>query len=292
MNYENFVSDLVKTNSARSNVNKNLLNNSILYLEQYRNNQSNRLKKILNIFIESTTNKFGSIDNIKEDRCLAIESQRDIDMINKLVDLKTFAIIPVFIKDDDSISHFYTMGMWYYWGLPEIVFTFDTPIKENAEFINVVTNILHDKIFAMYRNRIISSDINTINRINFEAEPEILNIELENFDIDFKMTRIDSNRYMDIQAVFMMWFYMYYMNAELDENKQPCLYPVYQINIGESEYSQKCKILIEKILSSIDKMQKNNDTESDKSESDLSDLSDILEDFDKLHISQRESDVN
>lgn len=275
---------------SNSQIDSNLLNNSIQYLIEYRKLQAKKLQMRLSVFTKVVMDKFGSINKIKQDGCAPIESQRDIDMINKLISLETFATIPVFTSDGTAITHFYTIGLWYYWGIPEIVFKFDTPIRENAEFINVVINIIHDKLFAVYRDRIVSNKRSDINRINFESEPETLVLNLENFGIDFKMNRVDNNQYMDIKAMFMLWFYMYYMDAIVNEKKEPCLYPVYQINIDSAQYSKTCKLIIDKLLSSavaklnIDQhseTQESSESESD-SESEDSRLS-TIDEVDEQH---------
>lgn len=231
-------------------VDSNLLNNSNQYLIKYRNLQAKKLQMRLNVFTKVAIDKFGAINKIKQDHCAPIESQRDIDVIDKLISLETFATIPVFTNDGSAITHFYTIGLWYYWGVPEIVFKFETPLKENTEFINVVISIIHDKLFAMYSNRIVNQKSSEINRLNFSSEPEKIVLKLENFGVDFKMKRVDNNQYMDIKAMFMLWFYMYYMDAILNEKNEPCLYPVYQINIDNAEYSKTCKIIIDKLLNS------------------------------------------
>ena len=226
----------------------NLVHNSITYLQTYRNNQAKKLKIRLDVLTKDIIDKYGSINNITSDSCLAIESQKDIDTINKLIELETFVIVPNYTDDNEYITHFYTIGMWYYWGIPEMVFKFDSPIKENAEFISLIVNLIHDKVFAMYRSKLITSDITNINRINYDLEPENIIIELDKFGIDFLMKRVVNNEYMDIKALYMLWFYMYYMDAKIDENNQPCLNPVYIINIGNAEFPQKCKIITDKIL--------------------------------------------
>ncbi len=236
------------TKASKPSIDSNLLNNSIKYLMEYRKLQAKKLQIRLKIFTKVAIDKFGSVDKIKQDHSAPIESQRDIDVINKLIGLETFATIPVFTDDGTAITHFYTIGLWYYWGIPEIVFRFDTPLKENTEFISVIVNIIHDRLFAMYSNRIVTQKPADINRINFETEPEKIVLELENFGVDFKMTRVDNNQYMDIKAMFMLWFYMYYMDAINNEKDEPCLYPVYQINIDNAEYSKTCKIIFDKLL--------------------------------------------
>ena len=97
----------------------------------------------------------------------------------------------------------------------------------------------------MYRSKLITDDLTTINRINFDLEPQKIIISLEKFDIDFVMHRVENNEYMEINALYMLWFYMYYMDSIKDDKAQ--LYPVYVIDIGNAEFPQTCKIIMDKL---------------------------------------------
>jgi len=253
-----------------TNTNLDLLNNSIDYLKDYRKLQARRLKIRLDIFTKVVIDKFGSIDKVKCNGCEAIESQRDIDIINKIIELESFITIPVYTSDAKAITHFYTIGLWYYWGIPEIVLEFNLPITDNTEFANVILNIIHDKLFSMHREKIIINNTGRyvdINRIDFSEEPKKIKLMLDKFDVNFKMIRIDGNQYMDIRAYFMMWFYMYYMNATKNEKDEPQLYPVYKINIDRNEYTQVSKKIMDKLLfSTIEKLRNDKVASDEKNE--------------------------
>jgi hypothetical protein len=272
-----------------------LLKNSMIELQEYRNEQAKKLKTRFDIFLKSTIDKYGSIDKIKNIESAPIDSQRDIDIINKMIELKIFITIPVLQEDKnktEGISHFYTLGLWYYWGLPEIVIKFDKPIQQNAEFINIIVNIIHDKLYYMYKDKILINSqhsngidfIQDINRIDFNEGPKEITIELEEFDVYFRMRRIEENQYMDIKTYYMLWFYMYYMDAILDKKNLPKLYPVYQIKLTEEKYIGLSKKIMNKLLEvtlnqmSVSDYVSNNDT-NDTDSSDTDSITSIDDDL-------------
>ena len=73
------------------------------------------------------------------------------------------------------------------------------------------------------------------------------------------MNQVGTDQYMEMRAMYMMWFYMYYMDAPKDQNNNPSLYPVYIIEIDRTEYTDICKKIMNKLLfSAIDNIK--NDT--------------------------------
>lgn len=227
-----------------------LLKNSTSHLEDYRTVQASLLRRRLEVFVNSAISKYGSVDNIKQDGSSPVESNRDIDMINRLADLKTYVTIPVFTESGREISHIYTIGMWYYWGLPEIVIRFTRPLKidKNSDFAIIIVNIIHDALFDIYRERIVNSEGSMINRLNFRDEKEKITIDLNAFNLNFVMKRVTEDDYIDIKSMFMLWFYMYYMDAETDEKGEPRLYPVYSIDIDSNRYPDICKSVIDTLV--------------------------------------------
>lgn len=227
---------------------ENLLNGSNKQLTEYRNIQSKKLQLRLNIFTKAVKDKFGNFENIKERLSGPVESEKDIELVSRIINLKTFAIIPVFANDTD-ISHCYTIGMWYYWGLPEIVLNFDKPLTKNIEFINIIVNIIHDKLFMLLQDKINKNETD-INRIDYELEDKEIELKIDSFDLQFNLKRVDDD-YMGIKALFLMWFYMYYMDAIVNNNGEPKLYPVYQISIDNDYYDEVCKKIIDKLKNRI-----------------------------------------
>jgi len=227
---------------------ESILHDSMNYLESYRKIQSAQLALRLKIFKQSAIAKYGSIDNIKNEGGAPIESKIDIDIIERMINLQTFITIPVYSSTNKNVTHCYTLGLWYYWGLPELVITFEKPIH-NIEFINVFTNIIHDELFFMFKNRIVNKSDKIINRIDYHSERESLNIVLDKFDLEFELKRIKQNDYMDIRVSYMMWFHMYYMDAIMDNKKQPKLYPVYRLSINEANYRSACEKIVTILIS-------------------------------------------
>jgi hypothetical protein len=53
---------------------------------------------------------------------------------------------------------------------------------------------------------------------------------------------------MDIHAGYMMWFYMYYMEASLDNEGGPDMYPIYKMEMDKIEFTSVCKVIISKLI--------------------------------------------
>ena len=230
-------------------------------LIEYRNAQAQELKLRLDIFLKSTISKYNSLDMIKEASFLPINSEKDVMIINKLIELKTFITIPVYVTNKcDTITHFYTIGLWYYWGLPELIIKFNEPVNQNVEIVNIIINIIHDKLFTLYKDRLLSQGPGTIpgkkiNLIDFNLEPAEYLLDLEKFDVKIKLNKMDDTDIMDFNTLIMLWFYTYYMDGQFDQNNEPKLYPTYTITYTETEYKLVAKKIIDKILdSAMDRM--------------------------------------
>lgn len=268
-------------NTNNANCDESILHNSMNYLEQYRKEQASKLAMRLNIFKQAAISKYGSIDKIKDEGGSPIESQVDIDIIENLINLQTFVTIPVYADTINGkvVTQCYTLGLWYYWGLPELVISFETPINGNIEFINLITNVIHDELFFMFKNKIIKANKSTSNDIyRIDYKPDTINLILSKFDIEFKLKRVHKDDYMSIRAMYMMWFYMYYMDALKNKKNKPKLYPMYKITMNEANYRDVCKkvvdVLVAKTMSA--NSTNNNDSEcistySDSIESEESD---------------------
>lgn len=261
-----------KTNIIDLDDEPNILHGSVKYLEDFRSLQSKQLKKRLDIFTKMAIDRYGSIENIKSDRGFPIESKYDITLLEELIKLETFVTIPYCENNNKTeISFFYTIGLWYYWGLPEIIILFDEPISKDMEFINVIINMIHDEIFFMYRDRIVNNTTNTIDRIDFDKEPNNITLTFDKFDVDFKLKKLQSEKYMKHKTPYMMWFYMYYMDAICDENQQPKLYPVYYLKLNKANFGQLCNKITDKLIENMMVMKKSNDSD-DTDTSSVSDL--------------------
>jgi hypothetical protein len=282
-----------------------LLKGSMNFLSEYRDKQSKDLARRLDFFVQSATKKYGSVQNIKKTGNEPVETEEDIKLIKQIINLKTFATIPFFSQDGKSITQIYTVGMWYYWGLPELVIKFEKPIGVNSgiEYVGILINIIHDTLFDMFKNKIIK-DINNddkdnksssdktigdktsgdktscektnddmINRIDFGSKNKSIYVNLENFDMSFKLCHVDESDYMDLKAYIMLWFYMYYMTADIDEHGTPKMYPVYRIDIKQKKYSVICEN-IAKVLMITRKIDKSESTSADNSNDSQNDSND------------------
>lgn len=241
-------------------------------LINYRNFQSKILDNTLKAYYERTMKKYGSFDNIVKTGFEPLESKLDYNVIKRLIDNKNFVIVPVF--KDNKILSVYTIGLWYYWGIPEIILSFDKEIKSELSFIHVFINILYDNLFSHYKDRIISD--NNINRLDYSKEDETVCLELEEYNLNIEFNNIKDNGYIDLKADLMLWFYMYYMKADIDEDKCPKMYPVYQLKLNENNFNQIMKKIEDQIVDI-------------SSESELSSLSSLSDDFEKLDINDNES---
>lgn len=278
-------------NSTNTINNETILKNSMTYLEQYRKIQAQQLNIRLNVFKQAVISKYGSIDKMQNENGSPIESQLDIDIIERLIELRTFTTLPVYATTNpNTVTHCYTLGLWYYWGLPELVITFETPISDNIEFVNIITNIIHDELFFMFKNKIVKRDItDKINRNDYKQDT--INIVLDKFDLEFKLKKIHQENYLDAKVPYMMWFYMYYMDAIKDKKNEPKLYPMYKLSLNEANYRGVCKkvidILIAKSLSSTNTI--NTVSDQDSSDSTDSDRSiECVNDIAKMSLNDTE----
>lgn len=272
--------------------NESLLRNSVSHLEAYRKKQAEKLKMRLNVLKQAAIKKHGSIDNIKTNEGTEpIESKNDVNIIERLINLETFVTIPVFARNShvynkcdnsstnkcDVLTHVYTLGMWYYWGLPEIVIRFDKPVIDYHDVANILINLIHDELFFKFKNIIVNESDELIH-IDYESVSKNVDIKLDKFDLEFTFKRISGDQYMDVKAGYMMWFYMYYMDAINDSKGNPKMYPVYQLEITQDTYINASKKIINKLKTTIENISNNTDVSlsSEESENDENDENDSI----------------
>ena len=216
-------------------------------LQDFRQHQSDILRKRLSVFKASLINQYGSLDKVPKNKHLPLDSQGDAKFIEKICDIKTFVVLPIF--DEKGITHVYTVGLWYYWGLPELVIQFDEPLRENPNFINMIVNIIHVTLFDKFSDKILSAEkdengVQMITRNDFDDET----IQINRHEIEFDFKKVDGNEYMELNAGYMMWFYMYYMDAQCDDDSEPKMYPVYKLDISKNNFLANSKLLIDSML--------------------------------------------
>ena len=208
--------------------------NTLNELADFRNKQSKTLETRLQIIKEATIAKHGTYDDIKSDEILPLQSRNDIVLLNKIIDTKDFVIIPVF-DDNNNITNAYTIGLWYYWGLPEILFNFTEPVNQNQEFIHIFINIIKQQLYKKYHNQIVI-DSETINRDVFKDESlstEIV-LDIKSYDVEYVMKKMENMEYLNKNTTYMFWFYMYYMGND----DKDVLYPLYKLDVDKANYTQ------------------------------------------------------
>ena len=215
-------------------------------LSDFRNTQSKMLDTRLQIIKKATIDKHGSCNDIKSDEILPLQSINDIGLLNKIIDTKDFVIIPVF-DDNSDIIKVYTIGLWYYWGLPEILFDFTEPVKQNQDFVHIFVNIIKQQLYKKYHNHIVI-DNKTINRevFKYDTLPTEIELDLKLYNVEYVMEKMIDMDYLNKNITYMFWFYMYYM----DNKENDVLYPLYKIEVEKANYTQIEKhvydIMIEK----------------------------------------------
>jgi hypothetical protein len=269
-----------------------LLNDSISQLVPYRRLQAINLQRRLDVFTKIALDKYGSIDDVKEQGYGAINSKQDVDIIKYMINIESFVTIPGY-NDSNEFTHFYTIGSWYYWGIPELVIRFTNPLKEKPKGIENIICLIHDELFAMYQNNILSK--NNLERIDFNQEPDTISVNLQKLNLNFDINKLPQDDYIGANLFHMLWFYMYYMEAIKDENDEPQLYPVYTITIDNDRYDEIQKDLGSNLFNIVNeymirKETKIEDLDNSDEESIESDLSDLSDDSDILSTIEEESD--
>lgn len=140
----------------------------------------------------------------------ALDTENDIFIIKKLINSQDYVIIPVYVDDTgETVSHFYTVGRWYYHQKPDIVIRLENNTKMIMEIMYYLVKIFDDG----EGNNLITP------------------------------RKIKEDEYMEIKAPYLMWFYMYY--AELPKDT---LYPVDIYDVKQSDLPKLVDIIINKIV--------------------------------------------
>jgi len=219
-------------------------------LIEFRNIQSKTLDTRLQIIKEATIKNHGSYADIKSDELLPLQSESDVVLLNKIIDTKDFVIIPVY-DNESSITHAYTVGLWYYWGLPEILFDFKEPVKHNQNFLHIFINIIKLELYKKYHNQIVL-DNSSINRdiFSYDTLSDEIILNISNYNVDYILKKMDDIDYLNKHIIYMFWFYMYYMDMGNTKGDDPTLYPLYKINVDETNYTAIEKQIYTSILES------------------------------------------
>lgn len=223
--------------------------NDIDYLSEFRKKQSMLLKNRLNVFSKTVTNKHNMYNNINKGDFLPIESNEDTNLIIKLVELQNFVIIPIYC-DDNKLSSIYTIGIWYYWGLPELIIKFKNPTdKIDIEFINLLLNILKNELYINNYKYISYNSPEYINRLDFDAQ----NIKIKKFDIVFNLEKMYDDIYITEKINYLLWFYSYYMDSKKNSDGEYEMYPLYCLELDEKKYNNIFEVITQKYIEFIEK---------------------------------------
>lgn len=204
----------------------------------YRSDQSTKLKLKADIFKNDFLQKHKSIDLINSDDCVPIQSKDDIELLDKLINTQNFIIIPII--DNDVITGAYTVGLWYYWGLPEIIISCDGT-NSHCQYFNILIEMIRRELFNTNEN-IIRRDV-----FNYSNSPSNLCLSINKYDIVLELKKLDETDYLSKKTLHMFWFYMFYMEAELDDLNEPILFPVYCVDLNDKQ----CNQIIDKIFDNI-----------------------------------------
>jgi len=218
--------------------------------DKHRNAQGHKLEKTLKYYTDNS-NKYSS------DSMSPIGSPDDQMLINKLIESKNFVIIPVNLSNDQTMyTHFYTIGLWYFWRIPDIVMKFENPMKNiNPEMVNLIYDILV--------NRMLECETEI-----FDQKQEKIRLDLNKINLQCELTIVREDEYFDIQSILLLWFNMFYVRTEVNTENQPIMPPVYLIQFDQNTYNQYEQNIIHRLMQNI----KSSDESSDNSSSSHSDI--------------------
>jgi hypothetical protein len=159
--------------------------------------------------------------NNNKNNTTIFENDIDHDIIKRLIELNTFCIVP-------ADKCFYTIGLWYYYGLPEIVVELSNDFDEKDLNVHLVVqtliNIIHNKLTKLYGTNLTK-----------EYTANIIDIE------HITLTKVKEEHYLQNNIAYMLWFYMYFVLADMKDNEIQ-MYPLYKIVLDDDLYFQLCLI--------------------------------------------------
>jgi len=205
-------------------------------MENYRTLRSNLLRNKYNIIRNGIMNKYGSFDGVPQDGNQPLENHTDQMILEKMINNRTFAVIPV-MRDDNYIESIYTIGCWYYWRTPEIVLRFNENIKIEPEFIYQIIGSIHSHLYEIYKD-----DINLLTVPSFKKSMELT---IDKYELTLTLNQIDPDNYLDLHAPYMLWFYAFWDQGKLNDQQEVTdVYPVYLITIDEQTVIRIKNIII------------------------------------------------
>ncbi len=219
------------------------------HLKDFRNEQSNLLQKRLNLIKKANQSRTND----------ALSSEKDEELLQSLIKNKTFLVVPI-MNSKEEITHIYTIGCWYYWGIPEIVIKFKNPFIVKVNFIHTIISMIHDCLFSLYSEKIMTNDPLKINKIEFEDE----HLNITDLNIEIELCRVSDDKYLELNTGYMLWFYSFWAEAEVDESNEPIMYPVYTLELSQNGIDEFIDGLVNNLMTKMESV-KLSDTEDDDS---------------------------
>jgi hypothetical protein len=220
-------------------------------IAKYIDHQTDILQKTLDRYVSIATEKYSSIDNIPQNKGEPIENKRDIEIIEKLIKVRNYIVIPVYSKK--GITHAYTVGMWYFMGIPDIVINFEEPLDDNHEFIQMIFSIIHDTLSIKLEGLLVNNKTDNISeyidRLDYTND---IKLKTPKYKTEFELCKVKEDDYFDINCNYIIWFNSYFMRAATNMNdNEIMMYPIYEINFSKQEYNNKCALILDSLESYI-----------------------------------------
>ena len=198
-----------------------------------------------------------------------ITNPRDIEVLESLVKRNY-----LLLQSENTV---YTLGLWLYYGLPELVFTFDTftsnnttndtggfedlddvrgTTQNNLDFASMESAVDAAVSSFIERNtdRITSSLTRNDDKIDMERSYDWEDQVFEVNGANLNLSRIPEERYIVKNIDYVIWLYTYYMVADADRNiiiseedskvidesdgVEFQMYPIYDIRITNADYDR------------------------------------------------------
>lgn len=138
-----------------------------------------------------------------------IKNEKDINSITSIYENSNYILV------NNNNTHYHTIGLWYYYGIPELVFE---SIQEHKFILQKIKHFINDN------KNIINEQIDKFNDKSYS------------YDYDYTsndtLEIVDEKDYLDYP--FLVWFYSYFVDADLVDNHNMLITP-----IDNKEFSQE-----------------------------------------------------
>jgi len=170
--------------------------------------------------------KYGSFDGVPQDGNQPLENMTDQVILEKIIQSKTFAVIPV-MNDEKYMRSIYTIGCWYYWRTPEIVLRFSENINIEPEIIQQIIGSIHSHLYEIYKD-----DKDDNDRSITPSFKKNMEMTIDKYELTMTLNLIEPDNYLDLHSPYMLWFYAFWDQNKLNnQNEITDIYPVYLIEL-------------------------------------------------------------